>query len=148
MAPGADGAALRVGRTTARVRYPEIDRMGVAHHAVYLIWFELGRTELMRECGCPYGEVEEREGILFPVVDLGCRFLAPARYDEVLDITTRLTAAKGARVRFEYQVERSAGPVRLAEGYTVHAAVGCDGRPCRLPEELSVRLVGPGGQTA
>jgi acyl-CoA thioester hydrolase len=144
MARGVERHASRVGRTTTRVRYPETDRMGVAHHTHFLVWFELGRTELMRELGCPYAEVEDGDGILFPVAEAGARYVAPARYDEVLEITTRLVSAFGARVRFEYEVARIADGARIATGFTVHAATGRDGRPRRLPEGLRARLAGPG----
>ncbi len=148
MAPHADGGAPRVGRTTTRVRYPETDRMGVAHHTHFLVWFEMGRTELMRELGCPYGEVEDHEGILFPVAEAGARYLAPARYDERLEITTRLVEARGARVRFEYEIARVANGERIASGFTVHASVGRDGRPRRLPDGIRAHLTGPGSGRA
>lgn len=119
--------------------------MGVAHHTHYLVWFELGRTELMREAGCAYGELEESEGMLFPVAEIGARYLDPARYDEEVSITTRLVSARGARVRFEYAVERAANGDPLATGFTVHAAVGRDGRPRRLPSWLLARLAGRTG---
>jgi acyl-CoA thioester hydrolase len=144
MAPRAEEGVLRIGRTTTRVRYPETDRMGVAHHTHFLVWFELGRTELMRELGCPYAEVEDRDGILFPVAEAGARYHAPARYDERLEITTRLVIAHGARVRFEYEIARMQDGERIASGFTVHASVGRDGRPRRLPKELGARLAGRG----
>jgi acyl-CoA thioester hydrolase len=144
MVPSVDGGAPRVARTTTRVRYTETDRMGVAHHTHFLVWFELGRTELMRDLCCPYGEVEDRDGILFPVAEAGARYLAPARYDEVLEITTRLVSAVGARVRFEYVIARIADGASIAEGFTVHAVVGRDGRPRRLPEGLRARMTFPG----
>ncbi len=136
--PDAEGRPA--GRTTARVRYPETDRMGMAHHASYAVWFELGRTELLRDLGCPYGEIEDREGILFPVAELGATYRRPAVYDEEVRITTRLVSARGARVRFEYTVEREGSGVLLASGFTVHAAVGRDRRPRRLPAGLARSL--------
>lgn len=117
--------------------------MGVAHHTHFLVWFELGRTELMRDLGCPYAEVEELDGILFPVAEVGARYFAPARYDEVLQITTQLVSARGARVRFEYEIDRAADGSPVAAGFSVHAAVGRDGRPRRLPEGLRSKLSGP-----
>ncbi len=129
------------GRTSTRVRYPETDRMGVAHHTHFLVWFELGRTELLREIGFAYGELEDK-GISFPVVEAGARYRAPARYDEVLEIETRLVEARGARVRFEYSVLRTSDGVVLATGFSEHAAIGRDGRPLRLPEPLKRRLAG------
>ncbi len=118
--------------------------MGVAHHTHFLVWFELGRTELMRDLGCPYGEVEDRDGILFPVAEAGARYFASARYDECLEITTRLVIARGARVRFEYEIARLPGGERIATGFTVHASVGRDGRPRRLPGGPAQRLAGDG----
>ncbi len=136
------------GRTTTRVRYPETDRMGWAHHASYVVWFELGRTELLRDLGCPYGEIEDREGIRFPVAELAASYRRPAVYDEELRITTRLASARGARIRFEYTVERESSGAPLATGFTVHAAVGRDRRPRRIPDWLARKLEGvaPGGR--
>lgn len=130
----------RESRTTTRVRYPETDRMGVAHHTHHFAWFELGRTELMRDLGCPYGELEDRDGIFFPVVDAGATYRSPARYDETLEIRTRLTSVQGVRVRFEYEVSREPSGETVSTGFTVHAAVNRDGRPTRLPEPLRRRL--------
>ena len=124
---------------TARVRYPETDRMGVAHHSHFSVWFELGRTELMRGIGCPYGEMEDREDVYFPVVDLGVRYLRPARYDQVIEIETRLVSCEGVRVRFEYVI-RDEGGSTLATGHTMHASVGRDGRPKRLSGKIRERL--------
>jgi len=129
--------------------------MGVAYHAHYLVWFELGRTELMREAGCPYGELEEREGIRFPVIEAGARYLSPARYDDLLTVRTRITRYTRARIRFDYRLTcpspgESAAAARktlsardhrtLATGFTVHAAVGRDGRAMRMPKGLMRKL--------
>jgi len=135
-----DRAAVRESRTTTRVRYPETDRMGVAHHTHHFTWFELGRTELMREMGCPYGELEDTRGVLFPVIEAGARFVAPARYDEELTITTRLVEVTGVTVRFEYDVARAETHEAVSRGFTVHASVKPDGRPTRLPADLRARL--------
>ncbi|ANM31936.1 hypothetical protein ABI59_23780 [Acidobacteria bacterium Mor1] len=139
MAPAAEDRSP-VHRTCTRVRYPETDRMGVAYHAHYLVWFELGRTEMMRAIGAPYGELEDEAGILFPVIEAGARYLRPARYDDVVAIDTTVRAVGGARVRFEYALSREADGERLATGFTEHASVGRDGRPTRLPAELRERL--------
>ena len=128
------------GCTTTRVRYPETDRMGVAHHTHHFVWFELGRTELMRALGCTYRDLEDGEGVFFPVVEAGATFREPARYDEVLTITTRLTEVTGVRVRFEYEVARSESGATISRGFTVHAAVGRNGRPSRLPDDVRERL--------
>lgn len=129
------------GCTSTRVRYPETDRMGVAHHAHYLVWFELGRTEWLRDLDLPYAEIEE-EGVFLPVVEVGANYRAPARYDDRLLITTRLAWARGARMRLEYAVRREEDRVLLASGFTVHAAVDRRGKPRRLPQKLTRRLRG------
>jgi acyl-CoA thioester hydrolase len=133
-----------VSLTTTRVRYPETDRMGVAHHTHYFVWFELGRTELMREAGCAYGDLEDGDGVFFPVIEAGAVYRAPARYDEIVDIETTLASVEGVRVRFEYLLRRSEGGEVLASGFTVHAACGRDGRPMRLPETVRERLTSAG----
>lgn len=110
----------------------------------YFAWFELGRTELMREADCAYGELEDGSGVFFPVVAAGAEYKASARYDELLEIETRLTAAGGVRVRFDYVVRRVEGGQVLATGHTVHASCGKDGRPMRLPEIVRGRLAAAG----
>jgi acyl-CoA thioester hydrolase len=130
------------GRTTIRVRYPETDRMNVVYHAHYLVWFEIGRTELMRELGCEYAALEERDGIFFPLREVAAHYHAPARYDDALEVHTRLEAVGGASVRFSYRVVREGAVEPLVTGFTEHAAVGRDGRPCRLPAALRRRLAG------
>ena len=121
--------------STIRVRYAETDQMGIAHHAEYFAWFEVGRTDLLRARGMTYRELE-RNGLRLPVIDARARFLRPAYYDDVLEIRTRLAELRGARVSFEYEVHRQGGDGPLATGATAHAAVGPEGRPCRLPETL------------
>lgn len=137
-----ESAAAPAGITTTRVRYPETDRMGVAHHTHHFVWFELGRTELMRDLGCAYGELEDRDGVFFPVVEAGAGYRAPARYDDLLEIRTRVGAARGARVRFEYEVRRAGTGELVSDGFTVHAAIGRDGRPMRIPADVRARLSG------
>jgi len=112
--------------------------MGVAYHGHYFVWFELGRTELMRHLGCDYRLLEERDQLFFPVVAARARYLLPARYDDLLTVTTKLIRVTGVRVRFEYSIHGEAGV--LATGYTEHAAVGADGRPRRMPPEVRDRL--------
>ena len=128
-----------------RVRYPETDRMNVAYHAHYLVWFELGRTELMRQLGCDYATLEDDLGIRFPVREVGARYHAPARYDDRLEVRTALTLVGAATVRFEYRVYRQDEERLLTSGFTEHAAVGGDGRPRRLPPEVRRKLGGEGG---
>jgi len=129
-----------VGHLSVRVRYPETDRMGIAWHGHYLTWFELGRTEWMRDAGCPYGKLEDEEGIFFPVIGVGAEYRAAARYDDRLCVRTRLVKLGGARVRFEYEVLREETDQLLATGFTEHGAVDAEGKACRLPQALRQRL--------
>ncbi len=128
-----------VSTTTHRVRYPETDRMGVAHHSHFPVWFELGRTEMMRELGCPYGALEDCDELFFPVVDLAVTYVKPARYDQVLEIATRLVSLAGVRIRFEYEIRDEEGDL-LATGHSVHASIGAGGKPRRLPGAIRERL--------
>jgi acyl-CoA thioester hydrolase len=128
--------------TIVRVRYPEVDRMGIAHHANYFVWFEMARTEWLRETGRTYRELEEVDGIQLPVVRAGAQYRAPARYDDRLQVRARLASVGGSRIRFEYQLRR-AGSLDglLATGYTEHATVNRQGRPIRIPDDLRCRLL-------
>lgn len=130
----------REATTEVRVRYPEVDRMGVVHHRVHFVWFEIGRTEWMRQAGLPYSRVES-EGIYLPVVAAACSYHAPARYDEILNVRTTLRGMTAARATFEYRIERGADGALLAAGSTTHAAIDATGRPRRLPESLRRLLV-------
>jgi len=126
---------MLTGETTLRVRYPETDQMGVVHHSHFLVWFEMGRTELMRDNGCSYADLE-KEGVMMPVIEASCRYLSPARYDEVLTVRTRITEVSRVRARFEYEVVRLSDGKRLATGSTRHAATDGRGVPCRMPARV------------
>jgi acyl-CoA thioester hydrolase len=126
-------------RSVLRVRYAETDQMGVAYHGNYFAWFEVGRTDLLRERGLTYRELEKQD-LRLPVIEAHARFLRPALYDDVLEIRTRLAGLSGARVSFSYEVHRSAEAGPIATASTSHAAVDGTGRPRRLPAELRKRL--------
>lgn len=121
--------------TTLRVRYPETDHMGVVHHTHYLVWFEVGRTELMRAAGCTYADME-KDGVWMPVVDASCKYQSPARYDDVIRVHTMLAEVTRVTARFEYRVERESDGRLLATGSTRHAATDRLGVPCRIPERV------------
>ncbi len=97
--------SARIFTTRLRVRYAETDQMGVVYHANYLVWFEVGRVELLRALGLTYRQMEA-EGCAMPVVELSCRYRAPARYDEELELETRLVAMRGPLVKFAYRLCR------------------------------------------
>ena len=124
--------ASRWSISNIRVRYAETDTMGVVYYANYLIWFEVGRTDLLRGTGWSYREME-REGFSLPVIEAHCEYRQPARYDDVLEVRTTGVMVSPVRLRFDYEVGRPADDAVLATGHTVHATLGRDGRPCRLP---------------
>ena len=128
--------------TRLRVRYPEVDRMGVAHHSHYLTWFEVGRTELLRGLGCTY-EAMEAEGVFLPVVEISCRYRLPARYDDLLEVETLLSEVSGSRVTFDYRLRRAEEEAYLAEAQTVHATVNSKGAVTRLPARYRELLAQP-----
>jgi acyl-CoA thioester hydrolase len=115
-----------------RVRYAETDQMGVVYYANYFIWFEVGRTDLLRSAGWSYRGMEE-EGFSLPVIEAQCGYHQSAKYDDELEIRTRGTLISPVRVRFNYEVVRRSDTAILAAGHTVHAALDRAGRPCRLP---------------
>ncbi|MEW8978141.1 MAG: thioesterase family protein [Symbiobacterium sp.] len=120
-------------RTQVRVRYAETDAMGVVYHAHYLVWFEVGRNELMRAWGAPYVDFERR-GILVPVTEARVRWLHPARYDDLLEVETRVERLTPARITFGYRISRAEDGRLCCEGTTTHAFLGPGGRPGALPK--------------
>ena len=119
-------------RTSVRVRYPETDHMGVVHHSHFMIWFEIGRTELMRQVGLPYAEME-KQGVWMPVVEASCKYVSPARYDDLVTVETRVEEITRVTTRFSYRVRRESDGTLLATGATRHAATDDRGVPRRLP---------------
>lgn len=122
-----------------RVRYAETDQMGVAHHASFFVWFEAARTEFIRARGRSYADVEAA-GWLLVVVEAQCRYRRPARYDDVLVIRTHLRSLRPSTLSFGYEVVRPADGERLADGYTIHAAVDRAGRAHRIPDDITGTL--------
>lgn len=118
-----------------RVRYAETDAMSVVYYANYLVWFEVGRTDLLRDAGWSYRDLEA-DGYWLPVLEANCLYRQSARYDDELDIRTGGTLLSPVRVKFMYEVVRPADQVLLATGYTIHASIDRGGRPCRLPDRV------------
>lgn len=121
--------------TQVRVRYAETDQMGIVYYANYLVWFEIGRVELLRSLGLAYSSLEKDHSLILPVVDAHCRYRNPARYDDEILIETRPTLLRGSVLKFGYRILRKAiegeQHALLAEGETVH--VVCDGQLNRQP---------------
>jgi acyl-CoA thioester hydrolase len=109
--------------------------MGVVYYANYFVWFEIGRTDLLRASGWTYREME-RDGFSLPVVEACCSYRQPARYDDNLEIRTRGSLLSPVRVRFKYDVVRVSDQVLLASGHTVHASLDNSLRPRRLPDRV------------
>ena len=122
-------------RTSIRVRYAETDQMGVAYYANYLVWFEVGRADLIRDYGRTYRQLEE-EGVILPVIEARCEYRQPARYDEEIEIRTTGELLSPVRLKFTYEIVRRADASVLAAGHTMHAAVDARGKPCRIPDWL------------
>ena len=122
--------------TTFRVRYGETDQMGVAYHPNYLVWCEIGRTELMRDLGVPYAELEAG-GTFLAVAEASVRYGAAAHYDDLVRVETRVDAVKSRTITFAYEIHRvEPDPERLARATTTLISIDRDGRPRRLPGEV------------
>ena len=125
--------------TTYRVIYGDTDQMGVVYYANYLRWFESGRSELLRQIGLPYGEIEE-QGFHFPVSEVSCRYAQSARYDEIVKIETELSSVGRATLTFNYRIFRESDGALLATGSTRHACIDRAGRVSRIPGALENAL--------
>jgi acyl-CoA thioester hydrolase len=117
-----------------RVRYVECDPMGFVHHSVYPVWFELARTELLRESGVAYAELE-KSGTLIVVVKLEVNYKKPARYDDLLDVTAMVTKVGGVRIEHDYEIRR--GAELLCTGNTTLACLDREGRLTGVPQALA-----------
>ncbi len=121
------------GTIELRVRYCECDPMGVAHHTAFPVWFEMGRTELLRDTGIRYRDMEA-EGFFFAVVALEVRYRRPARYDDRLVLETRLAKLGRAKIEHAYRLLRE-GQI-LAEATTTLVCLDRDGRPQPVPDAV------------
>ncbi len=129
--------------THCRVLYGDTDAGGVVYNANYLRYFEIGRTEYMREWVCSYSDIEKR-GIILPVTECYTRFKAPARYDDLVTIETSLAELRKVSCRFNYRITRKEvdieRPKLLVKGFTVHASVNREGKLTPLPPEIIEKL--------
>jgi acyl-CoA thioester hydrolase len=114
--------------------------MGVVYYANYFVWFEVGRTEWLRDTGWSYCDMEADGSVALPVIEAHCDYRRSARYDDVLEIRTRATLLTPVRVRFDYEIVRTSDDVIAATGHTVHAALDAGGRPRRLPERVRTMM--------
>jgi acyl-CoA thioester hydrolase len=121
--------------TTVRVRYQETDKMQVVYHANYLIWFEVGRTEMIREMGFPYRRFEDI-GFMLPVTEANVKYKKPARYDDELVIRTKVSRCEGVRLELAYEVLRLPERELLVSGETHHVWTSTDLKPVRLEKRM------------
>jgi len=126
--------------TEVRVRYAETDQMGRAHHMAYVAWFELARTEMMRQNGLSYADMERR-GVLLPVVRLEVDYLKGVAYEDLVDVHTSVADVRSRRVQFNYRVVARESDLLVAEATSVLVCMGRDGRPRRLPDDVRRALV-------
>lgn len=128
-----DDAARCTTVIETRVRFFETDLMGIVHHAAYLTYFEAGRVEYLRRRGVTYADWASR-GVHLPVVELRAHYERPARFDDMLEIVTKLTDLRSVSLKFEYVITR--GGERLASGATRLGCVDHEGKIFRIPEEM------------
>jgi acyl-CoA thioester hydrolase len=121
--------------TTYRVIYGDTDQMGVVYYANYLRWFERGRSEFLRQIGLPYSTIEQ-QGYHFPVVEVSCRYIQSARYDDVVRIETELVDLGRASLSFAYRIYRESDQCLLATGSTKHACLDKNAQVSRMPKVL------------
>ena len=122
-----------------RVIYGDTDQMGVVYYANYLKWFEIGRTEFLRQTGTPYTSIEQ-QGLRFPVTEVSCRYYRPSRYDDMITIETALTSLGRVTLTFSYRIFRKEGGVFIASGWTKHACVDEKGEVTKIPPDLEATL--------
>jgi acyl-CoA thioester hydrolase len=122
--------------TKVRVRFADTDAQGIAHNSAYVVWFEVARVEYLRTYAGGYQSLRD-EGIEALVLESNIRYLVPAKFDDVLHVHTRCRDIRGARFRYEYEIERESDGTLLAEGWTTHACVdAATFRPTRIPAWL------------
>ena len=117
------------------VRYAETDRMGIVHHSVYPIWYELARTKFIKEIGISYSELEEM-GIMTPLADLVCKYICPAEYEDILTIRVWSSKLTPARIVFNYEVYKEGIEKPINTGSTTHAWVGKNLHPINFKKEF------------
>ena len=131
-----------MGEVRLRVRYAETDQMGVVYYSNFLVWFESGRVELLRQLGFDYKTMEVDDDCFIPVVEVNCRYKSPARYDDELTIETRVTGVRGAVLKFRYRIVRVSDQQLLAEGETTHVVTDRTLTKQALPDKYVQALKG------
>ena len=128
-------ATPRESTIEVRVRYAETDQMGVVYHANYLVWCEIGRTDLIRQLGTSYADLE-RDGVGLAVIDASVRYHSAARYDDLIRIRTVLSDVRSRTVTFDYTIENASSGLRLASARTTLATLNTDGKLVAMPARI------------
>jgi acyl-CoA thioester hydrolase len=128
-------ANLGTNETRLRVRYAETDQMGVVYHSNHLIWFEVGRVELLRQLGFSYRDMEREDGRFIAVAEATCRYRAPAYYDEEVVVRTTLKTVRESVIIFSYELTKAEGGKLIAEGETTHIVTDSNMKVAALPEK-------------
>lgn len=123
---------MKRNHVNIRVIYADTDAMGIVYHTNYIIWFEIGRTELLRSAGIVYAKMEE-QGYNLPLTEVYCNYLFPARYDQIIVVETELEYLKRASMKFVYTIWDEDREKALVEGYTIHACTNKMGKIVRIP---------------
>lgn len=124
-----------VNETRLRVRYAETDQMGVVYHSNHLIWFEVGRVELMRQMGFSYRDMEREDGRYIAVVEATCRYRSPVYYDEEVLVRTQIKKVRDSVIIFKYELARAENGTLLAEGETTHIVTDSEMKVSTLPDK-------------
>ena len=125
-----------------KVRYAETDQMGIAYYANYLVWFEVGRSQYCNDRGFSYRNMESETGLFLIVAESHCRYREPARYEDELIVTTRISRLTRRTIRFSYEITRSGDGASVAVGETLHVLANAQGRPSSMPEKYLSLLGG------
>jgi len=132
---------------TLRVRYAETDQMGVVYHSNYIVWFEVGRVEMLRQLGFTYREMEAQDNTHIAVADVRCRYKAPARYDDLIRIRCRLLNVRESLLHFGYEILRDEDGTLLAEGETTHFVVDSSFKRIPLPQKYLTSFLRAAGKS-
>ena len=131
---------MKTNITEQRVYYSDTDHGGVVYYANYLKWFEIGRTEILRQAGFDYSDFEN-QGIIAPVVEAHCNYKAPVKYNDIIIIKTTIENIGNSSIKFHYEIIRKSDNTSLAEGYTVNVFVDKKTtKSTKIPDELRKKL--------
>ena len=130
-----------------RVRYAETDQMGVVYHSNYIVWFEVGRVELLRQLGFTYRDMEKQDDTHIAVVDVHCRFKSPAHYDDLVTVRTWLIHVRESLLHFGYEIVRASDGKVLAEGDSAHIVVNAQFKRIHLPKKYMAPLLKAAGKS-